>query len=270
MKYSRFELLVLVFGGGAIVGTAAASLMRKTDWVEIVGQLLLLVVLIGALHWGRKGGFAAGILAALMYMGLRVPTITTSGALTPTLAQLLITRAVVFGAVGIVGGEICTRIKYFFLKLEDHDYIDDVTHLYNAAYIHDLFRAHIAQHERYHAVFSIVTLQLDEPKLPPLAKNAGRRVLREVGKAVLGDIRLVDEMGRLDGALFCVILPNTPLEGARVCAARLAKTATSTLRTCGVVGDDIAATDAIGYPEDKERVEAMLPASVAQPGTRTI
>lgn len=266
MKYSRFELLVLVFGGGAIAATVAVALTGKADPVEAVAQLLLLFVLVGAAHFGRKGGFLAALIAMAIYLAMRIPTISASGGLTPSLAQLLLTRAGVYGVVGIVGGELCSRIKYFFLKLEGHDYIDDITHLYNQTYLRELLRSHIAQHARYQAVFSLITLHVDEAVLPPLSKANGRRVLKEVGNALLGDIRLVDEMGRLEGTTFLMVLPSTSVEGARVAAERLAKTATNTLRGNGIVPTDstIEAT-ALGYPEDKESVEDIAGAPAPQP-----
>ena len=268
MKYSRFELLVLIFGGGAIVGTAAASVARQAGWTEVVGQLLLLVVLIGALRWGRKGGFAAGLIATFIYIGIRAPTIMVDGSLTPALVQLLVTRAIVFGGVGIVGGELCTRIKYLFLRLENSGHIDEVTNLYSATYMQELLRSHIGQWDRYRACFSVVTLRLDEARIPPLTKAQGRRVLRDTGSAVLGDIRLVDEMGRLDGAQFCIILPNTPLDGAKICAARLMKTAARALNAKTAERDGIASADALGYPEDEETIKALLPPLEETPDRR--
>lgn len=258
MKYSRFELLVLIFGGGAILATTAMALARQTDRVEVAAQLLLLAVLVGALHWGRKGGFIAGVGAAIVYVGLRVAKLDGTASITPTLAQLLITRCVVFGAIGVVGGEICTRIKYVFLKLEDRDYIDDITHLYNTIYVRQLLRSHAGRFERYQAQFSLILLQVDETHIPPLQKPAGRRLLREVATALIGDVRLVDEMGRLDGAEFCVILPNTPLAGAKIAAQRLTKTAAAALRGRGIPSDGIVTTQALGYPENKDGVWSVI------------
>lgn len=258
MKYSRFEFLALLFGGSAVVATVATSVLRKADWVEIVAQLLLLGVLVGALHWGRRGGFIMGLAAMVAYVGLRIPTIG-AGSLTPALAQLLITRAAVYGVVGIIGGELCTRIKYFFLKLEGNDYIDDVTHLYNASYLHKLLRSHMAQYDRYQAPFSVVLLRIPEASLPPLRKTQGKRVLRETAQALLGDIRLSDEMGRFDGASLCVLLPNTPREGGRVAAVRLAKTTAAALDRRGIRLPEAVRAEVLGCPEDRESITALLP-----------
>ncbi|RJQ54257.1 MAG: diguanylate cyclase [Actinobacteria bacterium] len=256
MKYSRFELLVLVFGGGAVLGTAVSALLKQTDLVEVAAQLLLLVVLVGALHWGRRGGYAAALLAVAAYLLLRAPMILRAGGLTPTLLQLLITRSVVYGTVGIVGGEICSRIKYFFVKLEDRDYIDDVTHLYNTTYLKELLRGHVAQHQRYGAVFSLIMLSI-KPERMPANRQEGRRLLREAGNALLGDIRLVDEIGRYGESVFCIILPNTPLSGARVAAGRLIKTASAAIAARAVDAEGAVATETLGYPGDAERVSEL-------------
>ncbi len=268
MTYRRFEILVIICGGGAILTTAAAAATRQSDWIETVGQLLLLGVLVGALHWGRRGGFIAGIAATLVYLALRVPTIAAARSLTPTLAQLLLTRAVVFGALGIVGGEISTRIKYFFVELENRGHIDDVTHVYNDVYVRQLLRSHVARYERYSATFSIIIVRLDEAKLPPLDRSHGRRLLRATANALVGDIRLVDEMGRLEGAEFCIILPNTPLEGAKVAAARLKNTAGGSLHGTGLHPDGIVTAEPLGYPEDREAIEVLLPPLTDEPADR--
>ena len=73
MKYTVFERLTLAVGGAAVIGTIVAGHRGAPLIEEIVAQVLLLVVLIGAVHWGRNGGFGAAVAASLIYVLMRVP-----------------------------------------------------------------------------------------------------------------------------------------------------------------------------------------------------
>ncbi len=257
MKYSRFEMLVLLFGGAAVATTAASAAARKTDVVEVIAQLLILVVLLGALHWGRKGGYIASLLAVAGYLALRLPMILEAGTLSPTLIQLLLTRTVVYGALGIVGGEICSRIKYLFVKLEGGGHIDEVTDLYNASFLKHLMRTHLAQFDRYNAPFSLVLLKLDVEALQDVPKGRMKRLLRDGGAALLGDVRLVDEMGRFSDDTFCAILPNTPLAGGNVAGARLEKTLKASLRSKKVQGETLVTREVLACPENRAAIDEL-------------
>ena len=72
MKYSRFETLVLAVGVAAVIGSLFFSMGAAPILEEIIAQFLLLGVLVGAVHWGRKGGFLAATVASLICIVMRL------------------------------------------------------------------------------------------------------------------------------------------------------------------------------------------------------
>jgi hypothetical protein len=200
VKYSRFEWLTIAVGGVAILATAAVALQPRPDWTEIAAQLLLLPVLISAVHWGRKGGLVGALAATLAYLMLRLPSIVSVG-LGPDVLQLVLIRTVTYGFVGIIGGEMCGRIKYFFARLEDSCSIDEHARVYNQRFIAQLLSTHLGEAARYGAVFSIAIIELADH--------------------IRNDVRLVDDVGRLDDGRFVLVFPHTPKDGAVVAATRV-------------------------------------------------
>ncbi|MDI6690037.1 MAG: hypothetical protein QME54_06475 [Actinomycetota bacterium] len=86
-KYAMFELLVLIFGAGTVF-----VLILSSPWqtpVEITAQLLLIPILVGVLHYGRKGGLVTFPLASAVYLAIRVPDIIKIGLVGPIFNSLL-------------------------------------------------------------------------------------------------------------------------------------------------------------------------------------
>ena len=115
MKYSQFEKLVIALGTATIIGTLLLSLPGGgPGTIEVIAQLMLLAVLIIAVHYGRKGGLIAALVASLIYIVMRIPSL--SGVMTPEIAAIMIARVAAYGLVGVVGGDISGRIKYIFAR----------------------------------------------------------------------------------------------------------------------------------------------------------
>jgi diguanylate cyclase (GGDEF)-like protein len=229
MKYRWFEGIVLIVGGAAILGSILLSVGTPLIAEEIVAQLLLLGVLVGAVHWGRNGGFIAATVASLIYVVLRIPLVVQAEGLTADVATLILIRVVTFGLVGVVGGELCSRIKYVFARLEDSSSIDDWSQVYNQRFITRALESAHGQYARYETPYSVVLIHLDSRLLEELRPSKQRTLIRGVANCIRNDIRLVDEAGRLEDGRFVVILPHTPGEGADVVAERLAKGVSDTL-----------------------------------------
>jgi GGDEF domain-containing protein len=220
VKYSRFEWLTIAVGGVAILATAAVALQPRPDWTEIAAQLLLLPVLISAVHWGRKGGLVGALAATLAYLMLRLPSIVSVG-LGPDVLQLVLIRTVTYGFVGIIGGEMCGRIKYFFARLEDSCSIDEHARVYNQRFIAQLLSTHLGEAARYGAVFSIAIIELAPSLTAELRVSRVRTLVRAVADHIRNDVRLVDDVGRLDDGRFVLVFPHTPKDGAVVAATRV-------------------------------------------------
>jgi GGDEF domain-containing protein len=220
VKYSRFELLTIGVGAVAILGTVASALRPLPDWVELVAQLLLLVVLVGAVHWGRKGGFVAALGATLFYVLLRLPSVVRVG-LDADVLELILIRTATFGFVGIIGGEICGRIKYFFARLEDSLSIDEHSRVYNQRFVAQLLSNSLASATRYQTRFSIAVLELAPCITAELRPTRERAIVRSVASHIRNDVRLIDDVGRLDDGRFVLVFPHTPKVGADVAASRV-------------------------------------------------
>lgn len=245
MKYSRFEALMLAVGSIVITATVVASLREGPIVEEAIAQSLLLVVLVGAAHWGRNGGFAAAAAASLGYIALRIPLVVSTG-LTGDVVSLLLVRLASYGIVGIVGGEVCGRIKYLFARLEESTNVDELTHLFNERFAGRLLANGIGNHVRYEMDLSVVILELSPNLTSELRPSRERSTLHAVAERIRGDVRLVDDVGRLSDGRFMVILPHTKRDGADVVAERLA----ARVRDLLGARDESVHTEVLATPDD--------------------
>lgn len=253
MKYARFEQLVIGVGGLAILGTALLSLRVTFDPVELCAQIMLLGVLAAAVHWGRRGGFIAAAAASLIYVALRVPLVNQVG-LTPDIAIMLVARIGAFGIVGILGGEVCGRIKYIFAKLEDSSAVDDWTGVYNGKYAARQIESAAGRCERYGEPFSLIVIELSGSLTSDLRPSRQRSLARSVANHIREDIRLVDEVARLVDGRFLVMLPHTPKSGGLVASDRVSA---GVREVVGAREEAIRAT-VLGGNEDADAIAALL------------
>lgn len=253
MKYSRFEALVAAVGAAAILGSILFAYQGTLVIEEVAAQLLLLGVLLGAVHWGRNGGFIAALGASLIYVIARIPMALDEEHLTGTVASLILVRVLTYGLVGIVGGELCSRIRYIFARLEDSNSIDEWSRLYNEKLIGRSLSSAAGQYSRYQTPYSVIVLEMSAALFADLRASKQRSLVRGVADYIRNDIRLVDEAGRLDDGRFVVVLPHTPKEGGRVVSERLHK------GVCDTVGakPESIGTTLLGADEDAQQIAAL-------------
>jgi len=260
MKYATFERLVLALGGASVLATIALTWGSDLVVQEVVGQLMLLGVLFAAVHWGRRGGFIAAIAASLIYIAIRIPLLPVeTGPSTDTVITIL-TRVLSYGLVGIVGGELATRMKYVLAGLEGSSNIDSASGIYNQRAFARLLEGALARFERYGEPFSLVLIDVDSTDAGTQRPSKERALVRSLAGTIRNDIRLVDEAGRLADGSFAVLLPHTPKSGGEVVTERLAAAARSTL------GAKVHAVSArcMSSAEDAEALGALL-ATIAEP-----
>lgn len=254
MKYSRFEALVIAVGAAAILGSILFAYQGVMVVEEVAAQLLLLGVLLGAVHWGRNGGFIAALAASLIYVVARIPMALSQDHLTGTVASLILVRVFTYGLVGIVGGELCSRIRYIFARLENSNSVDEWSRLYNQKLIRRSLAAAAGQYERYQTPYSVVVLEMSAALFTDLRASKQRSLVRGVADYIRNDIRLVDEAGRLEDGRFVVVLPHTAKDGGRVVAERLHKGACDTV---GAKSESIVTT-LLGADEDRIAIGELI------------
>jgi GGDEF domain-containing protein len=162
--------------------------------------------------------------------------------------------------VAVVAGELNVRLKYLFIKLEHHDYVDDITSLYNSKYLAKLIEKYISEFDRYGSKFSITNFTLNEDKLSALKKKARVKLIRDLGNSVIrGNIRGADEAARLEGTTFSVLFPNTNYDGATCATIRVKSKISGYLDRHGLdtENDDIVNTEIIEYPKHKDTIELL-------------
>lgn len=221
MDYARFERLVVGVGAAAIVGTATLSLGPKSDPIELIAQLLLLVVLVGAVRWGRRGGTVAALGAMATYVAVRGGTTLLANNVTPELWRLFLLRAAMYALVGVAGGEACSRMKGLLTRVHDARAIDESSTVYTPAFLARLLNEAVATFERYNMSFSVLVIGVDGRVTAGLRPAESAEVVRRIATRIRKGLRLVDEVGRLPWGSFAIILPATGGGGAHTAADRL-------------------------------------------------
>ncbi|MBK5092376.1 MAG: diguanylate cyclase [Actinobacteria bacterium] len=257
MKYSWFELLTMGVGVCAVIGTSIATLSGANMGPEIVGQALILVALWGGLHYGLKGAVVSFIISTSIYAIVLFSFM--SGQLSIAL-ELFLFRTGVYGAVAFAAGELNTRLRYLFVKLEHHDYIDDVTNLYNAKYFAKLLENKINEFDRYGLKFSLASFAIREDLFSPLKQKARNKLIKEIGNSVVrGNIRGVDEAAHTADKEFMLLFPNTNLDGAAIATNRVSGKIRGYLDHHGLDTDseDTIETEILEYPPDRAGIEEL-------------
>lgn len=237
LKYSRFEILAFTLGTLAIVASLFVSTVALPQAPEVAAQLLLILVLAAALHWGRNGGFLAALAAIALYVGMRFSLLAADG-LSRELLTMLGARVGTYSIVGIVGGELASRIKYLFAKMESDALIDHLTGVYSPRYAAESILSGLAQYERYQVEYCVVKLVVDGAAYGSLKPVRYRQAMKQLAGHLRADIRMVDDLAFAAPGTFLAVLPTTPVAGAHVVAERLKGAACTLL---GVTNDTVSA-----------------------------
>jgi GGDEF domain-containing protein len=220
VKYRHFEALALVIGTIAIAASLFMAPSVSPQAAEVAAQLLLIVVLAGALHWGRNGGFIVALISIVVYVAMRYPLLVSQG-LSTDLLTMLGTRAATYAAVGLLGGEVASRIKYVFARLENDTLVDHLTGAYSARYAAEAIVSGVGQWDRYRMEFSVVEMRADSSAFAALKPARYRNVTRQAASRIRNDVRMVDDLAFNPPCTFLVLLPGTNEAGAGVVAQRL-------------------------------------------------
>lgn len=258
MDYSRFERLTIGIGAVAILTTATFTLYPKTDAIELVAQLLLLAVLVGAVRWGRRGGTFTAVAATVAYILMRIDYVATSN-FPPEFTRLLLIRAGTYALLGIAGGEACSRIKYVFARAKDDMAIDPTSRVYTTDFMIRLLRASVASYLRYGAPFSVIVLEVSSSFAAGLRPGKADGVIRTIAGQLRSELRLVDDIGRLHDGSFVILLPQTGRREADGVAQRLS----SGLRESLGMSAEMVRAHALGAMDDLSLIEELIAEAAA-------
>ena len=255
MNYGRFERLVIGAGAVTILGGVAISLANNgwQGWSALISQLLLLPVLIVAVHYGRKAGLFAALLASAVFVILKVPALSAPRGVPSADVAMIAFSILAFGLVGIVGGDICGRVKYFFGRYDLSTTIDDWSRVFNQRKAAELIENARERFSRYSEPFSVIVIEQAPTLLAGLRPTRQRAIVRAVANHLRGDVRMVDEVARLDDGRFLVVLPHTSREGGLVVSERLAEGVRQTLGA----KDELVTARCFAAAEDQLEIESL-------------
>lgn len=235
MKYLRFEVPALALGSAIIVASIFMAPSVSFQPTEVAGQLLLILVLGGALHWGRNGGFLAALVAIAVYVVMRFPYLESQG-LSDDVLTMLGTRSLMYAVIGVVGGELASRIKYLFTRFQNDTLVDHTTGVYSARYAADAIMSGVGQWARYQKEYSVVRIAVASRVFAETQPMRTRQLLKEIANSLRSGIRLVDDLACESPGIFLAMLPETDAAGATMVSRRL---------TAGVAQLDGVPADAI-------------------------
>ncbi len=129
---------------------------------------------------------------------------------------------------------------------------DRLTGLSNRRGAEQFVRRESSKFRRYGGSMSLVLLDVDHFKKvnDTYGHNVGDQVLRAVGATIADVIRVCDFAARWGGEEFLVVLPNTNLEGARLCAERLRDAVQHIVFPGGLAVTISAGVSEVGRAED--------------------
>lgn len=248
----------LLAGLAAILGTVLVLLARRVDTVEVIGSLLYLLVLFGALVAHERGGLLAGAVSALVFAFLRAPAAGAIGG--GRFIGTIATRALAYLAFGAAVGFAVRTFNSTRAKIDRADLYNDETGLRNNRFFTDASTHETARARRYGSKVSIAVIDLPAPPIDALAKRERAEALAALGELVRAGIRTTDTASFIaDGRSYRigVILPETPGEGARIFANRMANRVSAFLLGRNVGVPPLMPAVAT-LPGDEQKLTSML------------
>ena len=235
MQYRRVEKLVIAIGFAVVLGSIAlATAGDSVDPIEVLSQAMLLAVLVAATRLGQRGGLLAAIAACVAYFALRVPELTGEPVSMST-ALAVASRFAAYGLVGVLGGEMSSRLRYLLAGSEESSSVDEWSRVFNQRHALRELRKASGRCARYGEAFSVVVITLSSSLLTGMRPLRQRSLVRTVAETLRNDVRTVDEVARLDDGRFLLLLPHTPDDGAVVVAERCGNRLRRTLDRKSVV-----------------------------------
>lgn len=210
----------------APVAAAAANLWlnsHQTDFVYFAPELYLIVI------WTFIISGLSVRLATLTASAstLLILVVTLASAVEPGLQRLHLVwllAAFSFGMVNVFILERAHKLMFITQKeLARSASTDGLTGLWNRSRIEQLFARECARARRYGTPFSVILIDIDHFKEvnDTHGHTVGDTVLRQFAQLLRNNVRQVDQVGRLGGEEFLIVLPEINAKQARAAAETL-------------------------------------------------
>jgi diguanylate cyclase (GGDEF)-like protein len=152
------------------------------------------------------------------------------------------------------------RLK-LYKEIETLAITDGLTGTSTRRYFIERFEEEIKRSSLHHSSLSLLMIDADHFKKvnDQHGHLAGDQVLTEIAKIIKENVREIDIVGRFGGEEFCVVLPDTDLEGSLVVAERIRKSAEK--RLIKAYDSTLRVTLSIGlslYPFDGKVAEELM------------
>ncbi|MCK4778286.1 MAG: diguanylate cyclase [Actinomycetia bacterium] len=256
ISYYKFAKIVslssLIF---LLITSNAFYLFNSTH--AALAVILLLPIIITSLYYFELFGSAAGLLSFILFF-LISGNFGDIIYYSPLLSNVIM--FLVFISAGYGMGSLSKWINQNQFQLEQHRLAHTITALYTREYLANLINRAINEYERYESCFSIILLEIVNEALKPVNFLKRENLLVESGSRLRRIIRSIDEIGRYNNQ-YLIVLPHTPMLGAKVVEKRVKIILDQLLREAGVNFteiDEILNIVELSYPENKEGLEKLL------------
>ena len=144
------------------------------------------------------------------------------------------------------------RVK-LYREIEELAITDSLTDVRTRRYFLERFEEELKRSKARHAELAFLMIDVDHFKQfnDRYGHLVGDQILRSIGSLVRENVREIDIVGRYGGEEFCVVLPDTDLDGAQFAAERIRAAVESKLITAYDVS--LRATVSVGissFPHD--------------------
>lgn len=258
--YGQTRRLLVLGGTVLLAGIALLAWFHGVDPVEATGAAFYIPVFLAAALLGPWEGAAAGVVASIAYLALRIPAIKVVGF--GSLAGILVPRVASYIVFGAVIGLAARRLNTSLSHLERHDQVDAATGLHNAHWLLEALAAETSRVQRaldpvrgftgYGSVFSLVVASLPGDAF---RGRDGTRLLRQAGAELSQGLRTSDRPVHATGQrhLFALLLTGTGAEGAGIVEGRVLE---RLRRLLGDRAGDLMST-VITYPDNADALRLL-------------
>jgi diguanylate cyclase (GGDEF)-like protein len=207
----RSKSLLIIFG--LALFAAVALVDRAVDWQIDTSVFYLLPISYFAWYFSSKTGiffaftcvlvgFAVDHLKGPHYTKASIPYWNAAISLVPYLVVIF----------------IVDDVKAIYRRERENSRLDFLTGMINQRGFYEALRRERERASRLNSPLTLAYVDLDNFKLvnDQFDHRTGDSVLATVGQTLRRSIRNIDLAGRLGGDEFCLLLPNTDSEGARI------------------------------------------------------